>query len=205
MTASTITVAWTDGAHGEPIARELASQLGFRFLNEEIVERAAHHAGVGPSTISSVEHRESLAARILRSLSSLQLAEVGAYAPYVPDETPAYREVIKHVVRAAGREGSIVIGLHGAGVTLAGTPGLLRVFVTAPRDVRVRRLIEETAVAEKDARAAVEKTDAARRDYFRRFFNIDEERPTQYDLVVNTAVVSVDVTVRTILAAAGEA
>jgi cytidylate kinase len=37
----------------------------------------------------------------------------------------------------------------------------------------------------------VKQSDAARRDYLSRFFGIDEELPTHYDLVVNTDRVSV--------------
>jgi CMP/dCMP kinase len=200
--ASTITVAWTDGAEAETIARQVAAGLSFRFLNDEIIERAAQLAGADAATISSVEQREPLAARILRSLSSLQLAELGSYNDFVADQTPAYREVIKDVVRAAAAEGNAVIGLHGASVTLAGTPGLLRVFVTAPPETRVARVANEKGITAKEARATIEKTDADRRDYFRKFFGIEEERPTQYDLVVNTVALSVQAAVRTILVAA---
>jgi cytidylate kinase len=199
---STITVAWTDGAAAGEIARRIAAQLGFRFLNGEILDRAAQQAGVDAATIASVEHRESLAARIWRSLSSVQIVELGGYNEFVADETPAYREIIKDVVRTAAAEGSTVIGLHGASVTLAGTPGLLRVFITAPRETRIGRIVGEKSVTEKEARAIVEKTDADRRDYFRKFFNIDDERPTQYDLVINTETVSTDAAVRAILSVA---
>jgi cytidylate kinase len=201
---STIAVAWTDGANAGEIAARVADQLGFRFLTGEILDRAAQQAGVDAATIASVEHRESLAARIWRSLSSLQVVELGGYNEFIADQTPAYREIIKDVVRTAAAEGSTVIGLHGASVTLAGTPGLLRVFITAPRDTRIARIVRERSVTEKEARATVEKTDADRRDYFRNFFNIEEERPTQYDLVINTETVSTDAAVRAILALARE-
>ena len=35
-------------------------------------------------------------------------------------------------------------------------------------------------------------SDAGRRDYLRRFYDVDEELPTHYDLVVNTDVLSPD-------------
>ena len=34
--------------------------------------------------------------------------------------------------------------------------------------------------------------DAARRDYLKRFYGVDEESPTHYDLVINTDVLSVE-------------
>jgi cytidylate kinase len=38
----------------------------------------------------------------------------------------------------------------------------------------------------------VKDADAARRDYLKRFYGVDEELPTHYDLVVNTDVLSVE-------------
>ena len=35
-------------------------------------------------------------------------------------------------------------------------------------------------------------SDAGRRDYLRRFYNVDNELPTHYDLVVNTDALSVE-------------
>ena len=35
-------------------------------------------------------------------------------------------------------------------------------------------------------------SDAGRRDYLKRFYEIDEELPTHYDLVVNTDVLTVE-------------
>ena len=38
----------------------------------------------------------------------------------------------------------------------------------------------------------MKESDAARRDYLKRFYDVDEELPIQYDLVVNTDVLSVE-------------
>jgi len=38
----------------------------------------------------------------------------------------------------------------------------------------------------------VKDSDAGRRDYLRRFYDVGEELPTHYDLVVNTDVLSVE-------------
>ena len=48
----------------------------------------------------------------------------------------------------------------------------------------------------------VKREDAARRDYLRRFYDIDEELPTQYDVVVNTDVLSLEQAARLVVQAA---
>jgi cytidylate kinase len=44
----------------------------------------------------------------------------------------------------------------------------------------------------------VKQSDAARRDYLKRFHGVDEELPTHYDLVVNTDVLSVELAAQVI-------
>ena len=44
----------------------------------------------------------------------------------------------------------------------------------------------------KAARKAIKDADAARSDYLRRFYGVETELPTHYDLVVNTDILSVE-------------
>ena len=45
-------------------------------------------------------------------------------------------------------------------------------------------------------------SDAGRRDYLKRFYNVDEELPTHYDLVVNTDALSVELAAELVTRAA---
>ena len=45
-------------------------------------------------------------------------------------------------------------------------------------------------VSATEATAAIAASDRERRDYFRKFYSIHEEQPTQYDLVINTDVLT---------------
>ena len=87
------------------------------------------------------------------------------------------RALIVHAVESLAREGNVVIVSHAASFALA--PGTsLRVFVTASPSVRSERL----GLDEK----AIRTDDDARADYLRRFYGVQRELPTQYDLVLNT-------------------
>ena len=67
----------------------------------------------------------------------------------------------------------------------------------------VRALIRETI--EHTAARAVKDADANRRDYLRRFYEVDEELPTHYDLVVNTDVLSPEQCAEVVSSVAGSA
>lgn len=200
--ATVVTFAWTDGAEAEPIARAVARRLGFRYVNNEIIDRAAQQAGADSKAVASVEHRQPLLSRIMRAIAIAGDAEVGVYDEAAADHSPEYRALIQEVVRQVASEGRVVIGTHGAGMRLAGTPGVLRVFVTASTETRVARVASERGISTAEARKEVEHGDHERKAYFERFFKVGHELPTHYDFVINTDVLPGDAVVGLITAAA---
>ena len=87
-----ITIAFADGARAEEIGRRLATELGFRYVDDQIVERAAEMAGVTPAEVAEVEHARSLVTRILTALATSAVHDptwVGAVALAEPDPSPA--------------------------------------------------------------------------------------------------------------------
>ena len=141
-------------------------------------------------TIAQVEHTQPLILRILDIMARVPADPgMGAVVPVIEDpslRTPAYEAIIKEVVRDTAAEGNVVIVAHGAGVHLAGSDGLLRVFVTASPAARVERVARRDNAGEQAARKVVQKSDRQRRDYLRRFCDVRQELPVHYDLVINT-------------------
>jgi cytidylate kinase len=105
-----ITIASTDGAQAGTIGRRVATELGFRYMDDQIVERAVELTGVTPADVAAVEHSQSLIARILTSLALSAASDpsgVGPVAEAVP--TPVTQTVVyetrrcEFVARAAVR------------------------------------------------------------------------------------------------------
>jgi len=178
----------TTGAHAEEIGRLVAEELGFRYVNNEIIDRAAAQAGVSPQEVAEVERSPSLITRIMNALGA---GMAGEYAgrPITLDEidaSPSYRQLIQDVIREVAAQQNVVILAHGASMLLAGTSGVLRVLVTASVGTRAARLAAESGADERHATREIQRTDQERRGFFKRFHGLDEELPTHYDLVVNT-------------------
>ena len=74
----------------------------------------------------------------------------------------------------------------------------MRVLITASPTTRVSRVARELGHDEPQAAREIEHSDRERRAFFKRFYNLDEERETHYDLVVNTDVLSPEVAARLI-------
>jgi cytidylate kinase len=111
--------------------------------------------------------------------------------------------LIREAVIQTAARGKVVIVAHAASHALDAGPQTLRVFVTASPATRAKRVA--TAEQVDDARAArtIKDSDAGRRDYLKRFYSVDSESPTDYDVVVNTDHVSTDDAVEIVLRAAG--
>jgi cytidylate kinase len=69
-------------------------------------------------------------------------------------------------------------------------PGLLRVFVTASPRLRASRLAREAKIDPSEAKKAITESDRQRKEYLRRFYNVRQELPTHYDLVINTDILT---------------
>jgi uncharacterized protein len=206
MGVHVVTIAMTTGAHADQVGRLVAEHLGFQYISDEIIDRAAKHAGVSPQEVAEVEHSQSLIRRIMTALGLLALPELGM-SPLPPEEidpSPSYRRLIQTVIREVAAQGRVVILAHGAGILLAGAPGVLRVLVTASPATRAHRLVAESSQDEREATREIERTDRERRGFFKRFFDL-EELPTHYDLVANTDVLSPEAVARVIAYAAANA
>ncbi|MGD9932576.1 MAG: AAA family ATPase [Dehalococcoidia bacterium] len=194
MQFNVIAISRTLGAGGESLGEALADALGFRYVDSEIIDRAAALAKATPAEVAQVEARKGLMARILDNLARTGGAgATGMVEPVVLDlNTPGYEQLIVDVIRETAEMGMAVIVAHGASIPLAGTPGVLRVMVTASANTRAARTAQAEGVAADRARKLVADSDAARADYFRRFYHLERELPTNYDLVVNTDAMTVE-------------
>jgi cytidylate kinase len=184
-----ITIARTLGAGGEELGEWLADELGFRYVDDEILDRAAALAGATPEAIAGAESRKGLLSRIAAGLSR---REKGAAAAKPAGSGEGYERLIIDAIRETAAMELVVIVAHGAGIALAGREGVLRLLVTANPDVRAKRVAATQGIGHEQALEAIESSDRARADFFRRFYGMDEEFATHYDLVISTDALSAE-------------
>jgi cytidylate kinase len=203
MECSVIAISRTLGAGAEDIAQTVAEKLGFRYVNNQIIYWAAERAGVSPAAIEKTEHTPPLIERILQFIGTTNVeAGHAAYVAPTPEPSVAYERFIERVLRETAIAGNVVIVAHGASVPLAGMPGLLRVFITASPDLRAERLAQEAGIKESEATKMIDRSDRERREFLQRFYEVKEELPTRYDLVINRDNLSSDTAVALIVKAA---
>lgn len=208
MACRVVCISQAEGAGGTQIGHLVADTLGFQYVDEEIISRAAAKGGISPGDVADEEERKSVLSRLLQ-----ELGRGGAVESYglsgtagLPIEGPApdaIRGLIQEAIEEIADRGNVVIATHAASRALSGQPGVLRVLVTASPETRAHRLSESRGIEPKEARRSIKEADAARADYLRRFYDVDVELPTHYDLVVNTDVLSIEQAAELVAQAAG--
>jgi cytidylate kinase len=197
MARTVVCISHAAGAGGEEVGRLVAERLGFLYVNEEIVARAAAKGGVDAADVADEERRKSLAARALNAIAqgggeAWTLGAVGPLSSPEELDSDDIRSLIRETIEQTAARGKAVIVAHAASYAIGHGDGVLRVLVTASPETRTTRVAEAEGLDQAGAARALKESDAGRADYLKRFYDVREESPTHYDLVLNTDALSIE-------------
>jgi cytidylate kinase len=185
-----VCISHATGSDGEEVGRLVAERLGFSYVDEEVIARAAQEGGVDEAAIADAERRKPLFADLLDFLAGGETIGPEPIAPHDDIQSEALRGLIRDAIREVASRGRVVIVAHAASHAIGADERALRVLVTAPADTRARRISDQRGVTGPEGAKLVKTSDAGRVDYLKRFYGVAQEGPTQYDLVVNTETLS---------------
>jgi cytidylate kinase len=147
--------------------------------------------------VADEERRKSLAARALNAIAqgggeAWTLGAVGPLSSREELDSDDIRSLIRETIEQTAARGKSVIVAHAASYAIGHGDGVLRVLVTASPETRTTRVAEAEGLDQAGAARAVKESDAGRADYLKRFYDVREESPTHYDLVLNTDALSIE-------------
>jgi osmotically-inducible protein OsmY len=96
------------------------------------------------------------------------------------------------VIYEFARNGNVVIVGRGGQVLLKDLPGVFNVRIMAPWDVRLERILPLEGGDEKKATRLLHRSDHDSAGFLRTFFDVNWESQDLYDLIINTAKLSVE-------------
>lgn len=176
-----ITIGRQFGSGGRKIGEALAESLGVKYYDKELISLAAKESGVDPSVFDSVDER---AANSLLYSLSMGVYSFAGNMDQMPVNDRLY--VLQHkIIRQIADEGGCVIIGRCADYVLRDRQELVRIFVCADMDYRIRRAIEQKGVKESKAEQAVRKTDKSRANYYNFYSGRKWGQTENYDLCIN--------------------
>jgi len=178
-----VTISHEMGAGGPTIGTAVAERLGCRYADQGIIARAAHEYGLG---VDRLTHLAEARPSVLERFDA---------------ETRHYIAVLESaLLEIAEGDDAVIMGRSGQ-LLLAGIAHVLRLFVRAPFEMRVRRVMAELAAQAgggADVRTTggrVRRSDQEKYGRMRYLFDVDWRDPALYDLVISTEALSTEAAV----------
>jgi len=190
-----ITLAREFGAGGETVGHLLSDRLKLEYLDGSIVDEVARRLKVGKEVVESYDEKTgSLLDRLLRQLATVDFSTPQDVAAWVPphgelawDPRKSVLSLTQEIIRRQAATGDGVIVGRGAAFLLLDHPEVLRIFLRAPFEFRVKAVMDKDGLEEAAARKFLKERDANSSAYIRQVYGHDWQYPSHYDLVIDTA------------------
>jgi len=195
-----VAIARELGAGGRAVGEAVASALSVELLDNQIVDLVAQRLGAPESYVAERdEHVESFAERLLRGITAAYPESQAARG--VPDWSEAHLvQLTGSIIKERAASESLVVIGRGAPILLKDRADVVRVFVTAPVEVRVARIVERLGVSREEALKELRKSDQHRAAYYKEHYGAADWRDAHhYDLVVDTGRFGIDGAARLVL------
>jgi cytidylate kinase len=190
-----ITISRQYGAGGSAAAARVAEQLGWRVVDNELVERVAARAGLTAEDVATREER--VPTFIERLARTIVAATPELVVPPEADGTVGLAEadlvrITERVVEEAAQDGRVVMVGRAAPAVLARTRDALHVRLVAPRGHRIRVAAERLGASAEDAARVLDETDRNRARYHREYYQRDWADPANYHMTLNSAALGIE-------------
>jgi cytidylate kinase len=193
-----VTIEREYGSGGGEIAQLLANRLGWKLWDQLLTEEIAKLAECPKNVVEGREERtDPLYYRLFKSfLRGSYEGSLNAHKLKLVDSESIMR-ITERVVQNVAKTGNSVIVGRGSQHFLRNRPDTLRVFLYAPREAKVRRVIAR-GKSENEAQELVDSVDRERSDFIQKYFKVEWPDRAIYHTMVNTAIGD-EVVVRMIL------
>jgi cytidylate kinase len=183
-----ITVEREYGSGGSEIAQLLSERLGWKLWDHLLTEEIARLARCPKGVVEVREERnDPLYYRLFKSfLRGSYEGSINAHKLNLVDSETIVK-LTERVVRHAASAGKCIIVGRGSQHFLQNNPETLRVFLYAPREDKVRRVVSR-GKTEREAQELVDTVDRDRVDFIQRYFHVEWPTRSVYHIMLNTSV-----------------
>lgn len=179
-----ITLGRQLGGGGFKVGKELSRQMNIPFYDRELISLCAERTGIPREVIESYDEKTA------RNLF-LSAWAAPVHAQQRPLGQQLFEAQLGTIRELAEKEPCIILG-RCADFALSGRPNVIRIFLYAPMQTRIERIMKRKNLSEKDAKREIERIEKNRKSNYRFFTNCNWGETETYDLCINTATASLE-------------
>ena len=168
-----ITIAREHGTAGKRIGQMVAQKLGVPCYYKEMTALAAQESGLSKEFISGINSDENAVMRELYLSTSVVQQAIAAQ---------------DQAINMIADKGSCVIVGRAADHVLRDRDNVVRVFIHAPKDYRMQKVMEMYGDRPAEAKKSIARSDAARSAYYESISGHAWGDPHQYELSVDSSI-----------------
>ncbi len=184
MKAPVITISREFASMGRTIGQKLAKNLGFEILDRDIVAESARRMNMTIPEISRLDEHPGYNRFFMRKT---YLFNFGVY-----NSSEKLYEVQRNVIEDYAEKGNCIIVGRCAESILRKRENVLRVYIYAPFDDRLRHCMEDLQIGgREESEASIRRVDEARSTYRRRHQYYDNPYDN-FDLLVNSGTFGIE-------------
>lgn len=168
-----VTISREHGSAGKRIGQLLAQMLQIPCYYKEVTAMAAEESGLAAEFISDINKN-----------SPDRLKELYMSTNIMQQAVVAQDKIIKKIAES----GSCVIIGRAADHILREHQDIVRIFIHAPKDYRVKKIMEMYGDTEQEAKKNMEHSDAARSNYYRSVTGLPWAHSDNYELCIDSSI-----------------
>ncbi|HEY3934605.1 MAG TPA: cytidylate kinase-like family protein [Gemmatimonadales bacterium] len=188
-----LTISREFGAGGSAVAETVARRLGWRLVDNQLVEEIARRAGMTPEEAQSrVERGPTFIERVARAMAAATPEALTPGNVQPPElEEARIKLITEQVVSDSANEHAVLVG-RAAGAVIARRADALHIKLVGTLEYRRQVIADRLGISLEQAERQVRDVDAHRTEYHRRWYQRDWRNPQNYHLVINTGWVGLD-------------
>lgn len=199
MEKTIITIARQYGSSGRIIGRKLADRLKIHYYDRELLRLASNESGIDEELFFKAD--ETLRKSFFDYIARKKYKEswISPDSDEFTSDDNLFNFQAKIIRDLAQKESCVIIG-RCADYILRDCANVIKVYVHAPFEARLKAVLELSPLSEEEARKQMEKTDRLREEYYsyytggRCWHSADN-----YDLCLDTSRVDVEECVELVL------
>lgn len=180
-----INIGRSFGSGGGYVGQAIGRKLGIPVYDNELISKAAEEKGYSKSLFTGEEKRSLFSVSSFFASGRLSHLDGG----YVNDNV--LFQIQSEVIRSIAEAGDAVIIGRCADYILRDLP-CLDVFICAPMEYRIKRLVENEGLSPEDAEDLMRRKDRTRETYYNYYTFGSWGKADNYDLCIDSSILGIE-------------